>query len=160
MGNGNRWARIACYVIVGEILALPLWALLSQERGVRSCSSYARCSRGVSEAKGIAFSGSLLGTWQGSFDGGEATLAIASQQGASFRGVLTVRHPEVYEMSIAGNVSATTGQVLFQETKVLSEAESGTWALGINSGAMEQPGRLAGCGEDTRGKRYEWHFSR
>ena len=103
----------------------------------------------------------LRGTWIGTYGlfNRPATLSIQQHNGSSWSGVLEQGE---FRIALIGNVDASSRQVTFKETRVLS---GNGWSLGRNSGELSPDARkMSGTGNDTVGEQlgvaYEWSFSK
>jgi serine/threonine protein kinase len=115
-----------------------------------------------SENASVATDGQdLRGTWIGTYGllNRPATLSINDHKGGSWNGVL---EQGGFRIALAGNVDASSRQVTFKETRVLS---GNGWSLGENTGELSADARkMSGTGKDAiseqMGLAYEWSFSK
>jgi serine/threonine-protein kinase len=103
----------------------------------------------------------LRGTWIGTYGlfNRPATLSIQEHKGSRWSGVLQQGE---FRIDIIGNVDASSRQVTFKETRVLS---GNGWSLGENTGEISPDARkISGTGKDSVGEQwgvaYEWTFSK
>jgi eukaryotic-like serine/threonine-protein kinase len=103
----------------------------------------------------------LKGAWTGTYGPSNqpATLLIKDHKGSRWSGVL---EQGAFRIAFTGSVDASSLQVRFQETRVLSGSG---WSLGRNTGELSPDGReMSGTGKDAFGGSfgisYEWSFSK
>jgi hypothetical protein len=103
----------------------------------------------------------LRGDWTGTYGplNRPATLLIKDQKGNGWSGVL---EQGGFRIAFIGSVDASSLQVRFQETQVLS---GNGWSLGENTGELSADGRkMSGTGKDAVGGplsiSYGWSFSK
>ena len=103
----------------------------------------------------------MAGTWTGTYGtlNRPATLFIKPYEGNRWSGILEQGE---FRVAFIGNVDASSLQVTFKETQVLS---GNGWDLGENKGIISPDGRkMSGTGKDAVGGllgiSYEWSFSK
>jgi serine/threonine protein kinase len=103
----------------------------------------------------------LRGEWTGTYGPlyRPATLLIKDHKGSRWSGVL---EQGGFRIAFTGSIDASSLQVRFQETQVLS---GNGWSLGENTGELSADGRkMSGTGEDAVGGplsiSYKWSFSK
>ncbi len=103
----------------------------------------------------------LRGTWIGTYGllNRSARLSIKDHKGSGWSGVLEQGE---FRIALSGNIDASSRQVTFKETRVLS---GNGWSLGENTGELSPDARkMSGTGKDAVGEQlgvaYEWSFSK
>lgn len=104
----------------------------------------------------------IEGTWTGGYDNdsGEYVLTITDQKlNNTFKGTLITARKT--KLALEGEINPQTLEVTIREVGVISEAVKGNWATGENIGKLSDSFRsMGGTGEDKRGMKYNWSFSR